>query len=126
MKELFGALRFDPLADEVPWVGGALFIPAATWTRGEARQLAGDLLSWMIFCDFKGMHDARNQVQNNLRSVGLANTAGFEPIWRGAPTEQWLLNWGRAFGRSEVERILALHGVTEDARMAAVLKQLDN
>jgi len=80
----------------------------------------------MIFCDFTGKHDERNQVQNNLRSVGLANTAGFEPIWGGAPIEQWLLHWGRAFGRGEVERILALHGVTEDPRLAAVLKQLDD
>lgn len=126
VKAVFGALHFDPTADEVPWVGGPLFIPSATWTRGEARQLAGDLLSWMLFCDFTGKLDERNQVQNNLRSVGLANTAGFEPIWGGAPTEQWLLHWGRAFGRGEVERILALHGVTEDPRLAAVLKQLDD
>ncbi len=99
------ALTFEPGAKDVPWRGGPLFLPSLAWDEEQAFALASQLIAWHLFCDLRGLSDAQNQVHNNLRSLGLANAAGYRPPSRNT-TEEWLFAWGRVVGRRGLRLLL--------------------
>jgi hypothetical protein len=119
------AVRFAPSATQVAWDGGPLFVPSLGWTPAEAQALVEELLAWLIWCDLRGLQTEQQQLHNNLRSVGLANVAGYQvPDWNLATAERWLIAWGRAQGTAAVERLLAEQGLTRAPRFQAVLGEL--
>ncbi len=119
-------LQFDPQASQVPWQGGALFIPGITWGKEDARNLVGGLIRWHLWCDLNGKDEEQLQIHNNLRSLGLASAAGYQsPGWQNAPTSQWLLAWGNAFGKDELRQLLQEQNALDQKEYAAVLKRLD-
>jgi hypothetical protein len=92
-KQVIAAYAPNPRATQVPWNGGALYVPSMGFARDEAATLAGHLVAWYSYCDKKGLQDERQQVMNNLRSVGVWRQAGFtRPPGGvdGAEMETWL------------------------------------
>lgn len=69
-------LRFNSTATQVPWKGGALYIPGIQWDRQSAKALISELERWDRFCASKGLAQERNQIRNNLQSVNLRRAAG--------------------------------------------------
>ena len=121
--EVANACRFDPQAQEVPWHGGPLFLPALTWQQNEARTLVGNLIRWYLWCDRHGMPEVERQIHNNLRSLSLANAARYKsPGWQPAGAILWLRTWSAATGRGEIERILKEQGVFESSRYRTALQ----
>ena len=39
VEQVVEQLQFDVSADEVPWQGGALFVPSIQWSQDDARSL---------------------------------------------------------------------------------------
>lgn len=116
--------RFDPDAERVPWTGGPLYVPGLTWTRGQARQLAGDLVAWMLWCDHRADQDAKQQIVNNLVSIGIAHVAGYASPGGTVDVVPWLRSWAQCAGRAEVERMLALQGLEGEERFRALLDSI--
>jgi hypothetical protein len=115
-KLAFETLHFDPFAESLPWLGGPLFV----------LQLAGDLVAWHLWCDLRELGAEKAQIHSNLRSLSLARAAGYSsPGWNDASTADWLLTWGRAMGRAELERLLALQGVDDEPRFQKLLEQVE-
>ena len=121
------AYHFDPAASGIPWQGGPLFIPGIAWQKdpAQARQLADQLIRWMLWCDRHGRVAEQRQLHNNLRSLNLARAAGYEsPGWQVADTIQWLRSWGAVVGRDQLEAILAEQQVAENPRYRAAVTNL--
>ena len=115
------ALKFDAQADDLPWEGGALFVPGIQWGKEDATQLVGSLIRWHLWSDIRDDNQAQNQIHNNIRSLGLANAAGYQsPGWQNVGTIQWLAAWGQAVGKDEIRAILKEQGVAEDRRYQGV------
>lgn len=101
-------LEFEPGAEEVPWKGGALFVPRINMDRNQARSLARTLLSWLIWAELDKDFQTQDQIMNNLRSWNLARSAGYE-FRRDRPTttRQWIRLWKDTFGPEETRKLLA-------------------
>jgi hypothetical protein len=94
----------------VPWAGGALFVPGVKWEQGPARDLVGNLIRWMLWADLKGSADLHKQIHNNIRSIGLARAAGYQPTWSDVDVKGWLKVWGGVVGKAELTAILEQQG----------------
>jgi len=117
--------RFDAMAEQVPWQNGPLFVPGIQWDKENAKALAGNLVKWHLWCDRHGKDAEQKQIHNNLRSLGLANAAGYQsPGFNAVGTVQWMKIWGKAFGKEEVQAMLEEQDVAGDAKYAAALKGL--
>ena len=57
-----------------------------------------------------------------LGDAMLGQGAGYQ--FANNTTEGWLMAWGKAVGKEEVERILKQQGVEKEPKYAAVLKKL--
>jgi hypothetical protein len=120
------AVKFDVQAGEVPWDGGPLFVPGISWGKEDAKNLAGNLVKWFLWADINKKDDAKRQIHNNIRSLGLAQAAGYNsPGWDDVSAVQWLQAWGKAFGKSEVQAILKEQGVLDNGRYAMALDDID-
>ena len=101
-------LEFVANAADVPWSGGALFVPGMQWPKAEARTLARTLVCWHAWCHKNGKPDEARQVHNNLSSLNLARAAGYE-LTRGrraeTNAETWIEVWSKAFGNDEAQAI---------------------
>lgn len=127
------AYRFDPQANSVPWAGGPLFVPGINWSQDkeQARKLVGHLVAWHLWCE-ENLRNApqqrsalQTQIHNNLRSLQLAQAAGYQsPGFGEVGTDQWLLVWGRAVGKDQLEKLLRQQGVADQPRYQKILKQL--
>jgi hypothetical protein len=102
-------LAHDPKVDEVPWAGGALYIPAISWDRKEARALVRTLLQWHLYAKRTGKKAQLNQIGNNLRSVSLLQSAGFQNRW--PDDEQLFEEWRRIAGAADVRALHAEQGM---------------
>lgn len=102
-------LQHDPRVKEVPWIGGALYIPGIDWDQKQARSLVRTLIQWQLYCKRTGKSAQTNQVGNNLRSVTLLQKAGFKNRWPN--DEQVLEEWARIGGISDVNKLLAEQGM---------------
>ena len=116
------AYRFDPEAEQLPWHGGALYVPGITWTQESARQLVGYLIRWHLYCERHEDHGGQNQIHNNLRSVGLSRVAGY--CSPGNQIDAYLLAWGRVIGAADLDSLLAEQGVEDQPRYRRILEKL--
>ncbi len=117
--------KFNPKAKQVPWQGGALWIPGIQWDQENARGLVGNLVAWHLWCDRNGQKAQLQQIHNNLRSLQLARAAGYQsPGFGQVGTDRWLTTWGQVVGRDGIEKILAAQGVAEEARYKKILAGL--
>jgi hypothetical protein len=124
-RGVIGAYRFDIEAQDVPWRGGPLFLPGLNWQKEDARALVGNLVRWHLWCDRKGRAEEKKQIHNNIRSLSLAQAAGYQsPGWQDADTLAWLRVWGNAVGRDEIEAILKEQGEQDNKKYTAVLQGL--
>ncbi len=119
-------LAFDNMAEIVPWNGGPLFLPGIGWSQKDARNLVGQLIRWNLWCDIKGKSEEQKQIHNNIRSLGLAQAAGYQsPGWNEVACTAWLQAWGALVGRTEIKAILEEQGVSDQGDYASVLRNLN-
>ena len=113
-EAVIAAYRFSKRAKDVPWAGGPLFVPGVRWSKKDARALAGNLLRWHLWADLYGKPDLQQQIHNNLRSLSLAQAAGYgSPGWGNATTQQWLTIWGQVIGKKAMRSLLAEQGAVK-------------
>lgn len=125
-KGVAAALLFDAMDETVPWEGGPLFLPGIQWSQADARELVGHLIRWNLWCDIHGKSRELQQIHNNIRSLGLARSAGYQsPGWNSVDCRAWLQAWGALMGRKEIEAILEEQGVSGDRKYSTVLKNLN-
>ena len=125
VKSVVEAVKFDAQAEAVPWDGGALFIPGVKWGKEDARALVGNLIRWYLWSDINKENSNKQQIHNNIRSLGLANAAGYtSPGWQNVGTNQWLLAWGKCMGKDEIKGILEEQNVLDKDRYSSVLNDL--
>lgn len=110
------AYTSDRKAVDVPWKGGPLFLPGIQWTKDDARALVAQLIRWVVWSDRHNRQDLMRQLHNNLRSIGLANVAGYRPNWNQQGAKGWLQSWKGVVGDAGIEEILKEQGVENDAR----------
>ncbi len=123
-EQIVAGIQFDPQAEQPPWKGGALFLPGISWGKEEAQELVGQLVRWMIWADRHGDGESVQQIENNLRSVALANIAGYQMVWDGNGVRPWLLSWGKVVGRDGIRTILAEQKLLDERRYASILGDL--
>lgn len=115
--------QFQAKASQTPWEGGALYVPSLNWDKENARQLVRNLLSWYIWAEVNEKNNHKNQIHNNIRSINLARAAGYQsPGWGAVSVEKWLITWGKAVGKADVQEMLQEQGVLE--RYKNVLAQI--
>ncbi len=126
VKAVVEAVKFDAQAEEVPWDGGALFIPGIRWGKEDARALVGHLVRWHLWSDIHKENQNKQQIHNNIRSLGLARAAGYQsPGWNNVGTNQWLIAWGKCMGKDEIKKILEEQDVLDKDRYSSVLSDLE-
>ena len=119
------SLAFDAMAKDVPWSGGALFLPGISWDKSNANKLVGELVRWMLWCDVNNKQEEKKQIHNNLRSLALAKAAGYKsPGWQETNTNAWLAAWGAVVGRKGIAEILEEQDLGENGKYNAALKGL--
>lgn len=120
--------RFDPEAKQVPWEGGALWIPGIQWNeyQKDARDLVRNLMAWYLWTELHNQRPQQQQIHNNLNSIQLAQAAGYQIVGfvQNVKVEDWLLRWGLAAGRDELRKLLAEQGVDTQPRWAQLLDQI--
>ena len=114
---------YTPGAEQVPWQGGALYVPGLTWDKKEAKVLSGYLVSWHLYCDRMGLTQEKQQIYNNLQSINLHRPAGW-PDWPSRDTNALLVQYGQAAGRPALEKVLSEHGVKDDTKYQGLLDQV--
>lgn len=123
-EEVLKRLKFDSQASEVPWKGGALFVPGIQWGKEEATELVDNLIRWHLWCDIKSDAASQQQIHNNIRGVGLSRVVGYQnPGWRDVSTETWLTTWRQIIGKENLEELLEEQGVEDNAKYRAALTQ---
>jgi hypothetical protein len=133
---------FVPGATQPPWEGGPLFLPAlgqaafrgrgrggrmwgggggGSWPKADAVVLTKHLVAWFVWSDRRNRQDLKQQIINNLRSIGLANVTGFRPQGMGSP--QWIPPFAQAFGIDAAEKLLEAQGLRGDAKYIDALNR---
>ena len=115
------AYQFDPESRAIPWRGGPLFVPAISWKKTEAHDLARNLIKWFVFCERYDLNAEKRQLHNNLRSIQLARAAGYRPASTPA-LDEWLKAWKQAYGTSELSEILQEQGIAKEPKYLEILK----
>lgn len=113
---------FTPGAEEVLWAGGALYVPNVGWGKKDAKVLVGNLVAWFVFCEEHGLDNEKQQIYNNLNSLGLINTIGM--AWPGFDGHELLVQYGQATSVESARRILAEQGLLDDDEWAAALDRI--
>ena len=116
------AYRYKKSARDIPWRGGPLYVPGIQWSGDDARQLSKNLIRWMVFCERSGLPNESRQIENNLRSIQLAQAAGY--AMSGSGIEAWLRTWSDAYGEKAVKNILGEQGVADDEPFRTILDSL--
>ena len=123
---LMKAYTFDPKATKVMWDGGPLYVPGAQWGRNSARTLFRNLIAWHLFCDRKGFTQEKNQIFNNLRSVGISRKAGVQNPWNmPTDTNGLLLLLGQTLGANELRSVLVGQNVQNVAPYSGILERVE-
>lgn len=117
------AYWFDANVEAVPWQGGPLYIPGIAWAKPDARALVDNLIRWLLFCELNALSSEEQQIQNNLRSLGLAQAAGYQFSGSNDPAG-WFRTYGKAAGKWELEKIFREQGVAGQTRYEKILKSL--
>ncbi len=112
------ALRYD--GGNPPWQGGALYVPSLGWTGPQAKQLVAELVRWSLHCaDRPELRSERQQIANNLASVGLLRQAGFKNGLSSDPA-QMVQTYSDVMGRPAMRAMLEELDLVGDTRFAAV------
>ncbi len=101
------AYAYVPGLSGVPWAGGALYVPSIGWQAEAAKAMVGHLIAWHVHCDRKGLSSEKQQIYNNLRSVGLHRPAGFP--WPASDTKGLVDQYRQTYGDEAAN--LLLNGV---------------
>jgi hypothetical protein len=119
------AYRFRKGADDVPWKGGALFLPGIKWSKKDSTKLVDGLVRWYLWAEINDRKDIKTQLHNNLRSIQLGRAAGYtSPGWNEAGVDQWLRVWGGVIGKKKTRAILSQQGERWKSRYRSVLNKL--
>ncbi|MBL4849717.1 MAG: hypothetical protein JKY65_29665 [Planctomycetes bacterium] len=113
---VIAAYGFDRKAASVPWKGGPLFLPGIAWSKDDARALVAELVRWVVWSEVHNRADLLRQLHNNLRSIGLANVAGYRPNWSNQSAKGWLTSWKAVVGQAGIDAILKEQGLESDGR----------
>ena len=120
---VIASVQFDAQATEVPWKGGALFVPNIQWDKENATALVGNLIRWHVWCDQNEKNEEQVQIHNNIRSVALIRAAGYgNPGWQDVGTVQWLQAWKTAVGADGIRELLTDVGALENKKYASLLE----
>jgi hypothetical protein len=119
-EQVTAGYTFDPKAQVESWKGGALFLPGIRWNKKSARALVAQLMRWVLWADRHNRADLLQQLNNNMRSIGLAHVAGYQPSGGGAVG--WLRSWRAVVGRAGIEDILTQQGVQNVPKYQAALR----
>lgn len=124
-RMVIDAYRFRRGAKAVSWHGGALFLPSLRWTPTDARRLVHNLIQWMVWAEFRGDSGIHRQLHNNLRSLSLAQVAGYRsPGWSTASASTWLSIWGGVIGCRKLKTLLGRQNALRSRRYQQVLTGL--
>lgn len=124
-KAVLESLKFNAGEMSVPWNNGPLFVPGINWSKEDATELVASLVRWLVWCDINGKKEEINQIHNNIRSLALANAAGYQsPGWRESDVNAWLKAWGAVVGKEGIKQILDELNVADNPKYSAVLKEL--
>lgn len=102
------SLRFNKSAKQVPWQGGALYMPGIAWTKKDAKAVTSHLLRWMIWAEKKNNNQAMRVAANNLMNASLAKAAGYKSVsgQLGYSTVFWIGLWTKVYGAKEANRVM--------------------
>lgn len=123
-QDILDGMAFLPGATAVPWAGGPLYIPGASWNPSEARALVRSLVSWHVFCTQNNATAELQQINNNLRSVGLLQMAGF-PRSMPADTHALLSVYGQHAGADALRTLLSEQGLTRQTPYQTILTNVE-
>ena len=122
-KSVIAKFEFSGDASKVAWEGGPLFLPGIQWSQEEARELAGNMIQWYLWCDINNKSAEQKQIHNNIRSLGLARAAGYtSPGWRDVDCVQWLEAWKVVVGKEGIEQILKEQGVESNDKYSGLIR----
>ena len=125
VKVVNSQLNFDSTATAVPWDNGPLFVPGIQWSKEDATGLVGNLIRWNLWCDINGKKQQQRQIHNNIRSLGLAQAAGYQsPGWNNSDCTSWLKAWGAVVGKAGIEKILSEQNVLGTGKYDSALDGL--
>ncbi len=117
------AISYRSASKEVPWAGGALYVPGIQWPKAEARDTMRALVAWQIWAYENGQETERQQAVNNLQSVGLIRAAGWSGSFYGT-NEQIMQAFAGVAGKNELESILKKQGLAKNPRYSAFLGRI--
>jgi Uncharacterized protein conserved in bacteria (DUF2330) len=120
-------LSVNSSATDVPWAGGALFLPQfSNMNKSEAQELITGLTRWSLWTDIHKTPAAQIQpLENNLRSYSLWAAAGGGEDWRNANGgKEWLQAYGKLMGADAVASLLQEQKVPKNSPYWAVVKVL--
>ena len=110
------ALTFDPEAEEVPWAGGALFLPGLNFDEEQSEALFDQLMRWHLASRRSGRDEVRRQVEASFWGLNLRG--------RGNATSQspdyWLQRWGNVVGIAAFDRAVRDLGLGDDPTVRQV------
>ena len=112
-------LQVGGQAKEVPWVGGALFLPQfSNMNKSEATELITGLTRWSVWTDLHKTPPAQvTPIENNLRSYSLWQAAeGGSLNWRNAKGGPgWLEVFSKLKGAAAAKALLKELNVPKDS-----------
>jgi hypothetical protein len=124
-KMIAKAYRFKKGAEDVPWKGGALFLPGIKWSKADSTKLVDNLVRWYLWAEINSRDDIKQQLHNNLRSIQLGRAAGYSsPGWNQGGVDPWLRTWGGVIGKKKLRSLLSQQGVRWKSRYRAILNKL--
>ena len=124
MDAIAARYAFTSRAREVPWGGGALYVPSAPYSQAQASAIVEGLVAWSVFCQRTGDSDSLSQIYANARSIELLRRAGMSRSLSSAP-DGLLLAWGQAHGVESVRAILRAQGLEGSPQYKPLLDRLE-
>ena len=121
------AFQFDPNTTGIPWNNGQLVVPRLKWQQKDARKLVRSLISWLIWCEENLPNDRRTRfklqrpIEAALKSSHLVSAAGYRVKPGIRKADDWLLVWGRAVGKEEIEQMLQEQNLEDKIRYKKIL-----
>ncbi len=117
-------LAYKQGMDEVPWKGGALFLPGINWKKEDARRIVKQLMTWYLWCNDRGKKAARNQINRNFRNRQFSRAAGVNLPGNSNSAVALIRAWGEATDRGEVQDILQTLNYEDKGKYRKVLREL--
>lgn len=121
------ALSLSADSQDVPWAGGALFIPQFRGlSKTQSVELIGQLVRWSVWTEIhETPGDQVKPLENNLRSYNLWSVAGGRNAgWRQAKGGRaWLSAYAKIAGNEAARQILTEQRVSQSSDLWSVVKR---